>query len=454
MAVNIPSKSLSTTLREEGNKLFLSVDQNLAPVLQRSRFEQALQKYNQALHTAQDVDESVSAEKNVAVVNAKLAKLVDPMKELQLLMYYLKNASEHFSNSYKLSDGIKSAFWKEQLLSSIRSLLEGIDDIASCLSFQKKMSLFEASVYSLKIPFIRAEFCFKIAEMYFHESVYRVADKDFKNCLSRLGDCYRPLAEIEGTENCHPELLVKVDTLKTDIRYQTCWAESLQALETGDKLYADYYPKDCESSMELAWDILDWYKKAIVLTHELEVEIEAIATSRIGRLFDKVLKLKFKARESFKLAIELALSMQPRSFDNQDWFKESKETLERYQQEQVQQESDVWNKERQKYLVELEEELEELNAKAKISDLDLLKWVYSSHPPKNKGQTLPKKLPSLSQGITAYDKAMKELFKKAVVHYHPDRSEPEVNGKKWKVLCEEICKLFTGRYECFKQPVG
>ena len=60
------------------------------------------------------------------------------------------------------------------------------------------------------------------------------------------------------------------------------------------------------------------------------------------------------------------------------WFKESKETLERYQQEQVQQESDVWNKERQKYLVELEKELKELDAKADISDLDLLKWVYSS----------------------------------------------------------------------------
>ena len=61
-----------------------------------------------------------------------------------------------------------------------------------------------------------------------------------------------------------------------------------------------------------------------------------------------------------------------------DWFREATETLERYQQEQVKQESDSWNKERRKYLVELEEELRELNAKARISDLDLLKWVYSS----------------------------------------------------------------------------
>ena len=233
MAVNNASRSRSKALREEGNKLFLSVNHNLAPAIRRSLFQQALQKYNQALNAALNIDENVSADKNIAVVSAKLAKYVNPTYELQLVMHHLKNASEHFSDSYNLSDGIKSAFWREQLLSSIRDFLEGIDDIASCLSFQKKMSLFEASVYSLKITFVRAEFCFKIAEMYFHESVYRVADKDFKNCLSRLGDCYRPIAEIEEIENCHPELLAKVGTLKTDIRYHTCWAESLQALETG-----------------------------------------------------------------------------------------------------------------------------------------------------------------------------------------------------------------------------
>ena len=75
---------------------------------------------------------------------------------------------------------------------------------------------------------------------------------------------------------------------------------------------------------------------------------------------------------------------------------------------------------------------------------------HFSHPPKKKKHALPRKLPKLSDGQEKYNKAMKDLFKKAVVHYHPDRSEPDVNGVKWKVLCEEICKVLTGRYERFK----
>ena len=233
MAVNNASKSRSKTLREEGNKLFLSVNHNLAPALRRLRFEQAVQKYNQALCAAKDVDERVSADKNIAVVSAKLAKYVNPTYELQLVMHHLKNASEHFSKSYNLSDGVKSSEWKQQLLSSIFAFLEGIDDIASTLSFQKKMALLEASVYSLEVKSVRAEFCFKIAEMYFHESIHRVEAKDFRSCLSRLGDCYRPIAEIEKIDSCDPALQIKVETLKTDVRYQTCWAESLQAIHIG-----------------------------------------------------------------------------------------------------------------------------------------------------------------------------------------------------------------------------
>ena len=223
------SKSLSATLLEEGNELLSSEDENLAPVPQRSRLERILQKYKQALSVAQCQQEKIDANEGLAVVNAKLAKLVDPKNELQLVMHYLKKASDHFSNCHNLSDSFLHFFWRRRLRSSIHDFLEGINDFASPLSFQQQMSLLEAGTYSLQISSIRAEFCLKIAEKYFHESVCRASVKDFKSCLSRLRDCYRPISEIEKVQY-YPGIL---RTLKEDIRYQTCWAESLQALETG-----------------------------------------------------------------------------------------------------------------------------------------------------------------------------------------------------------------------------
>ena len=41
-------------------------------------------------------------------------------------------------------------------------------------------------------------------------------------------------------------------------------------------------------------------------------------------------------------------------------------------------------------------------------------------------------------------------MKKAVVHYHPDRCDVNVDGEELKVLYEEICKVLTRRYETLK----
>ena len=66
----------------------------------------------------------------------------------------------------------------------------------------------------------------------------------------------------------------------------------------------------------------------IVLRLSLQqVEMEAMAVSRIGGLYDKVLKLKSRAKDYFKLCMQLAVSMHPRNFSG-----ESMQTLQRNDQ--------------------------------------------------------------------------------------------------------------------------
>ena len=70
-------------------------------------------------------------------------------------------------------------------------------------------------------------------------------------------------------------------------------------------------------NVNMIWEIVDWYKQAIILTREKDVEVEAIALSRLGRLYDRVFKLKYKASENYKRAIQLAFSLHPRSFNKE-----------------------------------------------------------------------------------------------------------------------------------------
>ena len=77
----------------------------------------------------------------------------------------------------------------------------------------------------------------------------------------------------------------------------------------------------------------------------------------------------------------------------------------------------------------------------------LLQHVYQHHKPKDERWKLGE-IPK--RDSDEYSSEMKSMFRNAVVHYHPDRAKPDVNGKKWKVLCEEITKVFSNRYESFK----
>ena len=61
-----------------------------------------------------------------------------------------------------------------------------------------------------------------------------------------------------------------------------------------------------------------------------------------------------------------------------DWFKEATEALEKYQQQQLEEESKLWHNERKRFVNELVDELSMLEVKASMSDLELLKWIYKS----------------------------------------------------------------------------
>lgn len=81
-------------------------------------------------------------------------------------------------------------------------------------------------------------------------------------------------------------------------------------------------------SMDMVWKVVDLYKEAIILTREKDVEMEAIALSRLGNVNDKILKDKLKAKAYFRRSIQLALSLHPRIFDAEGRFLSCYETVE------------------------------------------------------------------------------------------------------------------------------
>ena len=129
------------------------------------------------------------------------------------------------------------------------------------------------------------------------------------------------------------------------------------------------------------------------------------------------------------------------------WFKECNRILERYQQEVIREEQEQWSEKRKEFLEELAEELSLIEEKKDEGDAALLKHIYENHPPKNDKFKLG---PLPDAGDDDYSITLKQLLRKACIHYHPDKVDVKKHGMQWKVLCEEINKHITSRYEVFK----
>ena len=67
----------------------------------------------------------------------------------------------------------------------------------------------------------------------------------------------------------------------------------------------------------MVWEIIDWYKDSILKVRDKDIKQEAMSLSRIGKVYDKVLKIKFRARDYLKKSLELAHSITPFDASNE-----------------------------------------------------------------------------------------------------------------------------------------
>lgn len=117
--------------------------------------------------------------------------------------------------------------------------------------------------------------------------------------------------------------------------------------------------------------------------------------------------------------------------------------MERYQQEAIKRDDAEHQKKKDEALKEYTKELKQLNTKSSVSDVEYLKFAYSTFPPKQADHKLRGDVADIDQS------ALKKTCQIAILHYHPDRQKKEY-GEGWKYFCEEITKQLNKRYDKMK----
>lgn len=446
--------SLSSVIRNQGNEYFRQACSGKTLGLQKTRelYDQALSRYYKAKEKAESPEDECSAAKNIGKAAWRLAGvLTQKMEDYQTILHYYQEAIKGLCAAYNRSEDCKPTQWRNEVLGTLSLSLQEVIDFSDAFHTDMKIRQVEQLVMITSVERATADLQLRLARLYFNDGATKLQNGDYKACLSRMRDCYRPIEEVKrlahiGGDDLE-DLSQEGETLERDVLYHTCSASSMQARVQGDHLLTMALEDEEELDMTLVFEVIDWYKQAVLLAREIEIEQEAIAECRLGVVYDKVLKLTRRAKDYFSHTLQLAESMKPRVFTSCDWYKECIMTLQRYQEEVRQRDEEDKRKVRVKYLEELKEELEDIK-KNNTGAVALIKHVYTSYPPKSSSWEKPSddemtKWDSLERGTKEY----KKFLLKALAVFHPDKVDDKEHGMKWKVLSEEITKMITHYYE-------
>ena len=449
--------SLSSTLRNQGNEFFrqaIRLDVDCSPQQAKDLFERALSCYYQAKDKSNNHEDECSAAKNIGKAAWKIARVLTNRGEKpQTIIFYLHEAIKGLCTAYNNSEECKDPEWRGEVFETISVCLQEVVDAAEAFGdADEKIAQLEKLVVITTVNEAVPDIQMSLATSYFHDGTTKLQNGDYKKCLSRMKDCYRPIEEVKHLSRRYGgdlkyELLEEAEILEKDVFYHTCAASAVQARVQGDELLQTALKEQEKLDMTLIFEVIDWYKQAVVLAREVEIEQEAIAESRLGVVYDRVLRMTLRAKAYFTHSFELAESLKPRVFTSQDWYKDCTTTLKKYQDEARLRDEQEQQKARAAFLEELSDELADIGSHQSRA-VDLIKYVYSNYPPKQPSWQKPsdedmEKWEELESDSRDY----KKLLIRALGFYHPDKVDEKIHGMKWKILCGEITKMLNDHYE-------
>ena len=452
----------------KGNQLLAALNgSSLAPAILEHRWDAVIKEYLWAVNTAQTNDDSLSAHKNLAVAySKKLDFFMQNPKRCQDLKNTYRNLtgaiistwSKCLGASVLSSNHNKPDSWFNDIYSKLKQMVDDIFEnrIPDSDDFPSNVQLAWTACEQTDndIPLLKCWNFVQNALFLYKQGVKRLNDNCYKDALNCFSEAKMPLEEgnrfhkratgLPGfpafldKDECSAftkELKSELVVLGDDLDLHTAIANAQKSLELGDEALdrAMNYQDDC--NFDQIYFAYDFFQDAIIQSKEKDVLTEAIACSRLGRIQKTVFATKSRAKDYFRRAMNLGLSLQPKDVSKELWYKEASDAIQQFQKETVKSEEAKLAEERAKYADEIKDDLAEIETLRSYEEF--LTWVYNEYPPRRPYVQDP-------------THSLKKKYQMALFHYHPDK-QTEDEGRKWFFICEAIAKRLTRVYNAMKE---
>lgn len=347
-----------------------------------------------------ELNARAALQKNLGLANLRLADLrstseaegVDHQLSVEQRAHHYRESIECLTASYVTGvEAAKPSEWCDDLLARCQHAFMGQCEALRATPLASKLAL--RSVVLRVPPPLQAACMTDLATLIYNHGVVQLDAGDEREAHRALKEAERPLGEADYLLRRADASLMTHRTLQelVDSVYQhACIAEARMAVAVGDRTLNGALSDGEALDMERVWTAFDKYAEAAVLTRGKDIETEAIAIARRGRVYAKVMRNESTARPLLLEATRLAATLAPRSFHGTPWYEECTKQLALYQaasyaadERAAERRREAARRSQQPTREKLKAQLDALEDLALSSSAyKLLEHVYEKYPPR------------------------------------------------------------------------
>jgi len=429
----------SSPHREKGNDIYRKTEVNKNK-LENSEYQASLElaiiSYKEGLSNSPSLTEEAFLFKNIGFVAKKIALSFQDEIDLEKAMYNYQLSVECSCRA------IERGFYKGDIDSIEYSVLSCIDDL---IQLKKEIGwLYKIENICNKIPKglekLKVSSLVSIAKASFNTSVPLLENNNCQESVMylRLCDsfCKKALKIIESSVGII--VTEEFEELMRSVKHHKILLEAIAMTKKGDEHTLVALEDSDILSVDTVWIAIDYYKQAISLLKGKELEYEAIALGRLGRIYHKIIKNDEKARLYYHTCMELAIT---KGIAQKENFLLVAEALKALQHAAAQKEELEKEQKTQALRTCLAPKLQALEEASRGTTLELICFIAKNHPPPDITLTpIPPKVESRD--------AEKTFLLKFCRHYHQDKQQDK--SSEWLFLAEEISKYLNEKLEMLK----
>ena len=284
----------------KGNEIFRATvaQVGLAPSIFEKRMNEAIHQYKRAEGLCRDDDNKSSILKNIAITQFRLGeKLYQSLKRKMayqsLIEFFLKESMTNFSSALLLGRQVKDEAWRQQVeekQSSCAALLWQfiVEDPRYRAATKENFTSMTGRLLGICWEVEgkpRGTLFLRLGNVYLKKAVEYDEAGDKAGALQLLNDNYMAIEEAKK----HLGPTEEVVELEEVTYIHVCIADSSLAIQKADGLWRQTTQETEELDMELVWDSVDLDCHAIILSREKCLESEAIAHSRLGKVYESLI---------------------------------------------------------------------------------------------------------------------------------------------------------------------